>query len=159
VAKAPFRAPRFYRCHKGKAKAPRSKIQSETYGFFGPACLSVSAGLPPDPALKAGLVLTNKPPILPAVIDRIGGFNNASVPPRGQSGQVGFGFFPGGKPQAVANPLTGLSSCLRCPGHHSSFHGVGIMTRTYPLLPAAEEGLRFGALWPMRGPERLGGAF
>jgi hypothetical protein len=96
------------------------------------------------------LVRTNHPPILPAVIDRIGRFNNASVPPRGQSGHVGFGFFPGGKPQTVANPLTGLSSCLRCPGHHSSFHGLGIMGRNLFPLAVAGEGTTPGVgLGPM----------
>jgi len=116
-------------------------------GFFHP----VSCAIPP-PLLqgRGGLVRTNHPPILPAVIDRIGRFNNASVPPQGQSDHVGFGFFPGGKPQAVANPLTGLSSCLRCPGHHSSFHGVGIMSRNLFPLAAAGEGTTPGVgLGPM----------
>ncbi len=37
--------------------------------------------------------------------------------------------------------MTGLSSCLRCPGHYSSFHGVGIMGRNLSPLPAAGEGI------------------
>jgi len=114
-------------------------------GFFHP----VPAASPFCPA-RGELVRTNHPPILPAVIDRIRCFDNPSIPPRGQSGHVGFGFLPGGKPQAIANPLTGLSSCLRCPGHHSSFHGLGIMGRNLFPLAAAGEGTTPGVgLGPM----------